>query len=74
MPFFLRKNAVPFLKGAAKKKKKAFTTQSRGAGEKLSVKNYKPIFFGGGVIVVLFYVCLCKHCLQKVPHEALDHF
>lgn len=61
---FLRKNAIPFLK-EQKNNKKAFTTRSReDAGEKLSVKNYKPIYFFSWT-----YSCVISFCLVNVAYK-----
>lgn len=63
---FLRKNAIPFLKEQKKTTKKAFTTRSReDAGEKLSVKNYKPIYFCLLDLQLCYFILSCKRCLQE---------
>lgn len=63
---FLRKNAIPFLKEQKKPLKKAFTTRSReDAGEKLSVKNYKPIYFFLLDLQLCYFILSCKRCLQE---------
>lgn len=62
---FLRKNAIPFLKEQKNNKKSLHYSQQRDAGEKLSVKNYKPIYFCLLDLQLCYFILSCKRCLQE---------